>query len=139
MNRMARTIPQSNVMSPGREQKRDPQSRPVIPYEYVADFTLTGNVGNLVQDVINISMEGVFVAVAIGYGLAEERAEQIDLTVTPETLGEVTLADLPPDVLIDGFRLNPNLRALLASNGSLNAGLPIQEIRQKLFQRLKTT
>ena len=137
MNRMTRTIPQSNVMSPGREQKSDLRPRPIIPYEYVADFPLTGNVGNLVQDVINISMDGVFVAVAIGYGLAEERAEPINLPVTPDTLGEVTLADLPPDVLIDGFRLNPNLRALVAPNGALNASLPIQELRQSLFQRLK--
>src|SRR5262245_62496946 len=122
MNRMARTIPQSNnpgapgFTASGRERsqpKSDPRPRPIIPYEYVADFPLTGNVGNLVQDVINISMEGVFVAVAIGYGLAEERAEPINLPVTPDTLGEVTLADLPPDVLIDGFRLNPNLRALV--------------------------
>jgi len=97
MNRMARTIPQLNttgVTAPGREPKSDPRPRPIIPYEYVADFTLTGNVGNLVQDVINISMEGVFVAVAIGYGLAEDRAEPINLAVTPDTLGEVTLADL---------------------------------------------
>src|SRR5215510_386690 len=137
MNRMARTIPQSNLTAPGREPKSDPRPRPIIPYEYVADFTLTGNVGNLVQDVINISMEGVFVAVAIGYGLAEDRAEPINLAVTPDTLGEVTLADLPPDVLIDGFRLNPNLRALVAPNGALNGSLPIQELRQSLFQRLK--
>ena len=39
-----------------------------IPYDYVARFTLQGRRGNRVQDVINISIEGVFVAVAIGYG-----------------------------------------------------------------------
>src|SRR5262245_557875 len=137
MNRMARTIQQTNVKPVGREHMRDMPARPMIPYEYVADFTLTGNVGNLVQDVINVRMEGVFVAVAIGYGLAEERTEPIDLPVAPETLGEMTLADLPPDVLIDGFRLNPNLRALTSLNGSLNASLPIQELRRNLFQRLK--
>src|SRR5215831_7977017 len=38
-----------------------------IPYDYVATFTLTGRRGNRVQDVINISIEGVFVAVEIGY------------------------------------------------------------------------
>ena len=37
------------------------------------------NVGNLVQDVINISVEGVFVAVSIGYGLVEERATSLQL------------------------------------------------------------
>jgi hypothetical protein len=38
-----------------------------IPYDYVARFTLTGNSGNRVQDVINTSVDGAFVAVAIGY------------------------------------------------------------------------
>ena len=38
-----------------------------IPYDYVAKFTLQGIRGNRVQDVINISIEGGFVAVAIGY------------------------------------------------------------------------
>lgn len=38
-----------------------------IPFDYVARFTLQGKRGNRVQDVINISVEGAFVAVAIGY------------------------------------------------------------------------
>lgn len=38
-----------------------------IPYDYVAKFTLKGQRGNRVQDVINISIEGAFVAVTIGY------------------------------------------------------------------------
>ena len=38
-----------------------------IPYDHVATFPLTGQRGNRVQDVINISVEGGFVAVAIGY------------------------------------------------------------------------
>lgn len=38
-----------------------------IPYDYVARFILTGNSGNRLQDVINISIEGAFVAVTIGY------------------------------------------------------------------------
>ncbi len=38
-----------------------------IPYDYVATFTIEGVIGNRVQDVINISTEGAFVAAAIGY------------------------------------------------------------------------
>jgi hypothetical protein len=38
-----------------------------IPYDYVARFVLTGVRGRRVEDVINISIEGAFVAVAIGY------------------------------------------------------------------------
>lgn len=44
-----------------------------IPYDYVAKFTLQGRRGNRVQDVINISVEGVFVAVAIGYSFIPAR------------------------------------------------------------------
>ena len=38
-----------------------------IPYDYVATFKLSGSIGNRIQDVISISTEGSFVAVAIGY------------------------------------------------------------------------
>jgi hypothetical protein len=38
-----------------------------IPYDYVAKFILTGIPSTRVQDVINISIEGAFVAATIGY------------------------------------------------------------------------
>jgi hypothetical protein len=38
-----------------------------IPYDYVARFLLTGKRGNRVEDVVNISVEGSFVAATIGY------------------------------------------------------------------------
>jgi hypothetical protein len=38
-----------------------------IPYDHVATFLLLGQRGNRVQDVINVSTEGAFVAVAVGY------------------------------------------------------------------------
>jgi hypothetical protein len=132
-----RQAPQS-ITPFGREQMRDIPAVRVIPYEYVADFTLQGgdnNVGNLVQDVINISVEGIFVAVSIGYGLVEERAEALDLRGNPAKLGEVTLANLPPDVLIEGFRLNPNMRAIAIQNGQLNTDLPVT---RETFQRLQS-
>ena len=134
MNRMAQTGPPRGVNSFGREPSREAPAARVIPYEYIADFTLRGEVGNLVQDVINVSAEGVFVAVSIGYGLAEERAEQLVLRTPPANLGDVKLANLPPDALIDGFRLNPNLRPLIAPDGRLNDTLPV---RPEMFQRLK--
>ncbi len=46
-----------------------------IPYDYVAKFALQGKRGNRVQDVINISIEGAFVAVAIGYSFIPARLE----------------------------------------------------------------
>jgi hypothetical protein len=135
MNRMAQIGPPRGVNSFGREPSREAPAARVIPYEYVADFTLRGEVGNLVQDVINVSVEGVFVAVSIGYGLSEDRAEQLVLRTPPANLGDVKLANLPPDALIDGFRLNSNLRPLIAPDGRLNDTLPV---RPEMFQRLKT-
>jgi hypothetical protein len=44
-----------------------------IPYDYVAKFILTGERGKRVQDVINISIEGAFVAVSIGYSFIPPR------------------------------------------------------------------
>jgi hypothetical protein len=44
-----------------------------LPYDYVARFQLRGQAGNRVQDVINVSVEGAFVAVAIGYSFIPAR------------------------------------------------------------------
>src|SRR5918992_2286261 len=148
----------------GREQRRDLPAVRVIPYDYVAVFPLTGEVGTLVQDVINISVEGVFVAVSIGYGLDEERAAPLTLrgpaTVTIEsppslgemtreiTLGEITLDNIPPDLLIEGFRINPQFAGLALKNGQLNEDLPFSVVegptladpeKQGIFQQLKRT
>ena len=38
-----------------------------IPFDYVFQFDLTGTPTNRVQDVVEISMQGVFVAVSLGY------------------------------------------------------------------------
>lgn len=54
-------------MSDGIAPVASPPTTKEIPYDYVAKFTLQGKRGNRVQDVINISVEGAFVAVAIAY------------------------------------------------------------------------
>jgi hypothetical protein len=61
-----------------------------IPYDYVATFRLTGNASNRVQDVINTSVDGAFVAVAIGYSFIP--AALPDLPALP---------DPPPPIEID--------------------------------------
>jgi hypothetical protein len=38
-----------------------------IPYDYVARFSLIGQRGNRVQDVVSISVDGAFVAATVGY------------------------------------------------------------------------
>lgn len=125
----------------GREQLRDLPAVRIIPYDYVADFNLRGNPGDLLQDVINIRAEGVFVAVSIGYGLNEERGEKLNLLprdATPANLGEITLDHIPADVLIEGFRINPEFDAVAIKNGQLNNDLPFA-VAQNIFQRLKQT
>src|SRR5262245_47929704 len=88
----------------------------VIPYDAVATFRITGRAGNLLQDVINISTDGVFVATAIGYGFEEERERAVPapasmLPITPASppviVGDLTLKDLPLAALVEGFRVNP--------------------------------
>ena len=55
-----------------------------IPYDYVARFALQGKRGNRVQDVINISTDGAFVAVAIGYSFIPARLPEQAIPPTPE-------------------------------------------------------
>jgi hypothetical protein len=59
-----------------------------IPYDYVARFVLNGKKpGNRVPDVINISTEGAFVAVAIGYSFIPSKlklpAPFLERVITP--------------------------------------------------------
>jgi hypothetical protein len=68
-----------------------------IPYDYVARFTLQGKRGNRVQDVINISVEGAFVAVAIAYSFVPAR---------------VNLAVQLPRGLARFFPANPDAQAI---------------------------
>src|SRR5262245_9071002 len=87
-------------------------ARVVVPYDYAASFALTGRPGNLVQDVINISAEGVFVAMAIGYGFDEERGRALSVSGLPEP-DKITLGHIPVDALLTGFRVNPRFEELV--------------------------
>jgi hypothetical protein len=152
MNRNGQTMtPQTPF---GQEQLRDLPAVRVIPYDYVAEFKLRGEVGNLIQDVINISVEGVFVAASIGYGLNEERGEPLTLLTgegrtppNPQTWGDITLDNIPPDILIEGFRINPEFSAaaVTAQNGQLklkeNLPLDVDPVSKQtqVLQRLKQT
>ena len=66
-----------------------------IPYDYVAKFKLRGEPGNRVQDVINISVEGTFVAVAIGYSFIPAKLPPLpEPTSTPNTSEQVVTSVL---------------------------------------------
>jgi hypothetical protein len=119
------------------EPAPSPGSSPasIIPYDYAATFRLRGIPGNIVEDVINISVEGVFVAVAIGYGFEEERGRPIEVPIPPgpdQGFGDIPLADISPEALITGFRLDPRLGSTVLSDEHLPPGFG-----SKLFQRVK--
>ncbi len=101
------------------------RSSSVIPFDYAASFALTGRPGNVLQDAVNVSPDGVFVATAIGYGFEEERGRGLavdpqredqraqNLPAPPVVLpGDLALGQIPVSALLEGVRLNPPLRPL---------------------------
>lgn len=80
----------------------------VIPFDYAATFELTGNPGNLIQDVINFDVDSVFVATAIGYGLEDVRVKNLPLLNLSGSSapGDLKLSNIPQTALIQGFRVN---------------------------------
>lgn len=143
---------------PGHAQSRFDGASGVhhLSYDYVATFPLTGEVGRVREDVLNVSVEGVFVAQEIGYGFVAERTQTVFLLpppagtpALPENLAEVTLKSLPPDVLITGFRFNPAFerlafvrdladpkRTLLSPNLDAKLADPTSDDRIELLQRV---
>src|SRR6185503_11002051 len=91
----------------------------VMPFDHAATFELKGIPGNIVQDVINISTDGTFVAVAIGYGFEEDRGRTVQVinpVPAPNSTfkpGELTLSRIPLAALIEGFRINPRFERLV--------------------------
>jgi len=70
-----------------------------VPFDYAFQFALTGRPTNKLQDVVEISMEGVFVAVAMGYSVVADESIAPP-TVTP-TVNQTTTPGTP--VLIPLF------------------------------------
>lgn len=100
-----------------------PPAAAAVPYEYAATFKLTGRPGNVVQDVINVGPDGVFVATTISYGFEPERgAGGIGAPFKPNAgelvmPGDLRLSEMPADALIEGFRVNPKLDHLVFPAG----------------------
>ena len=124
----------------------------VMPFDHAATFELKGTPGNIVQDVINISSDGAFVAVAIGYGFEEDRGRNVELidSLTGDTFkpGSLTLSQIPISALIEGFRINPRFERLVFNDQT--PGAPLRERTlsgidiaaahsAKIIERLKPT
>ena len=107
----------------------------VMPFDHAASFELKGIPGNIVQDVINISNDAGFIAVAIGYGLEEDRARPAPLLTAPTPFlpANIRLAQVPTAALIEGFRLNPRLERLVFQDiPSSTRGRP-SPVRERTF------
>ena len=63
-----------------------PGSRRTIPFDYAFRYELSGEVGNILNNTVTVSVEAPFVAVSIGYGVIPK--------VTPITFG-------PPSTIFD--------------------------------------
>lgn len=92
-----------------------PRAGAVVPYDAAARFELKGQPGRIVQDVLNISPDAIFVAVAIGYGFEQERMRSLPLFPVdpnnPKTRkpgSDIQLGDFPVRALVEGFRLHPD-------------------------------
>ena len=135
-----RTVPGSSAgpVSPPRG------ATSVIPFDQAARFELRGIPGNIVQDVINIDSDGVFVAVGVSYGLLQERGERLEIfnPVQPIDVvpGEITLADLPVQALVEGFRLNPRSENIVfqgdtSEESSREPDYSVQPVPQELANK----
>jgi hypothetical protein len=101
------------VVRPVEESGAPPVPAPSgreIPYDYVAKFLLEGTRGRRQQDVINISIEGAFVATAIAYGFIPKRQPlptgliNVGGAIALTTGTQVTLIDVIADAI--GGELN---------------------------------
>lgn len=76
-------------------KEQSPSAPPVvkeIPYDYVATFKLTGIAGHRVQDVITVSTEGTFIAVAIGYSFLPKLASGTGIYFTVPTTSATAIS-----------------------------------------------
>jgi hypothetical protein len=130
----------------------------VIPYDMAARFRITGRPGNLLQDVINVSTDGVFVAVGIGYGFEEDRERPLVapdeasgfLPSDPIVVGDLKLSQLPLAALVEGFRVNPKFAQWVfgsqvpggadddfAGGGTASDPVPADRVFGSVLQRIK--
>jgi len=137
--------------SAGRPLTGRPAATRTIPFDYEFQFELAGKPANRVQDVVEISMQGVFVAVSIGYSFVlDERTERRRtfgpvipppagtlLTrgrkVSSITLGEVAAGLESIGVSLErGFRINPNFARFV--DADLDIGLIPAEALSSAFE-----
>jgi hypothetical protein len=125
-----------------------PSGPVTIPFDYGAILGITGEPGSMRQDVIAISGDGAFVAVAIGYGFEEERRRPI-LAATGAPIiinGPITSTGAPPlsdigvDSWLDGVKLDLRFNPVAdAASAGLGGATPLSlagSLNRTPFQRV---
>lgn len=123
-------------------------SQPIIPFDYVTKFALTGKPGNYLENEVVVNSEGGFVATSIGYGLCvDDEPITLDIDALKQAqkiidgkvnLGEIQLkAILPTDAVREGFRLRPEyLRMVLTAATTSGLGTVPVSLAQEAFERI---
>ncbi len=128
-----------------------------IPFDYVFQFTLLGKPGNKVQDVIEISTEGVFAALSVGYSLVQDERgtprtfgpviDESDIVIlatrratsTTRPLSAITLGEVAAG--LERIGADPAIGFRLSAEGQrvLNAGIPLNTLQDGALNRLFET
>lgn len=123
-------------------------SHPIIPFDYVTKFALTGKPGNYLDNEIVVNSEGGFVATSIGYGLCvDDEPITLDIDALKQAQkiidGKVNLAEIqlktivPADAVREGFRLRPEyLRLVLTAGTTSGLGTVPVSLAQEAFERI---
>jgi hypothetical protein len=123
-------------------------SHPIIPFDYVTKFALTGKPGNYLENEIVVNSEGGFVATSIGYGLCvDDEPITLDIDALKQAQkiidGKVNLAEIqlktivPSDAVREGFRLRPEyLRLVLTAGTTSGLGTVPVSLAQEAFERI---
>jgi hypothetical protein len=118
---------------PGPQPGIRPAAAMPVPYDYGVRFELDGQPGNLHEQVLVTAPDGVFVAVAVGYGFAEERHRELSLqrdkSLEPT---KVTMAQIPIEALLEGFRLTPRLGEATFTLGVPVAGVQLDQMLRRV-------
>jgi hypothetical protein len=127
----------TQATSQARPQNGSGMAYKEIPYDYVATFTLEGRRGNRVQDVINISVEGAFMVVSIGYSfILKQETPEIDAILKSAAAAGMAAAS---STTISGRLLSivqPFLSPLRAIRGGPLPYITAEEIAQCVAIRL---
>jgi len=106
--------------SPGPTTVAPPKE---IPYDHVATFSLLGLRGNRIPDVINVSIDGAFVAVAIGYSFIPPSLKLAVPPLPDKSSSPLSPTDAIANWLLTIFEDEPTAPGALAQSLARRCGI----------------